>query len=295
MDILAETSRRYYQLLSIQESLKLQQQRIKQEQKALQVIRQRASAGAVSQADVSNMALRLARSSLQLNELQAQKSQAQQSLASMWLGAVEFSSAAGDLAQLPTLPSNEKLQTLLQESIDQLPDYRYQIALQRLADNQLKLAQANGTADLNVGIGLRQFEVSGDQALMFNVSMPLNFSNPNRGRIAAAQVRQQLSLEQTQLKHQELMLNLSRIQSMLNSDVQKAQSIRDELLPLAKALLSNTRKAYQQGRYSVLQWIDAQNQAFMLKRQLIDTQVRIFNQVLELERITGQPIVTHNI
>jgi len=57
-------------------------------------------------------------------------------------------------------------------------------------------------------------------------------------------------------------------------------------------LLSATQKAYRQGQYSVLQWIDAQNQVFNLEQDLINSQVRIFNQVLELERILGQSIIS---
>ncbi|MGK0476923.1 MAG: outer membrane protein TolC, partial [Oleispira sp.] len=60
----------------------------------------------------------------------------------------------------------------------------------------------------------------------------------------------------------------------------------------ARELLGTTQKAYQRGQYSVLQWIDAQNKVFNLEQDLINSQVRIFNQVLELERILGQSIVS---
>lgn len=295
LDTLAETSRRYYRLLSQQANIKLQQQRIDQENKALQVIQQRASAGAVSQADVSNMALRLARSKVEAQNLQAQFISAQQSLAAMWLNDVDFSHAQGDLSSVPKLPSEAQLQARINDSISKLPDDHYQVALQRLADSQLALARANGRADLDVSIGLRQFEITGDQALTFKFSMPLNVNNPNRGRIAAAQTQKQLSFEQAEMKHQQLALNLKRLQQTLVNDIQNAKSIENQLLPLASELLSNARKAYQQGRYSVLQWIDAQSQAFDLEKQLIDTHLRIFNLVLELERITGQPIVSNTI
>lgn len=295
LDTFAETSRRYYRLLSQQAKITLQQQRIEKESKALKVIKQRASAGAVSQADVSNMALRLASSKVEEKNLQSQLIAARQSLAVMWLGNVTFNLALGNLSNLPKLPSDRQLQSLITDSISKLPDYRYQVALQRLADSQLELAQANGRADLDVGIGLRQFEISGDQALIFNLSMPLNFSNPNRGRIAAAQAQKQLSFEQADMKQQQLALHLSRLQQSLFNNVQNAKSIEAELLPLASELLSNTQKAYRQGRYSVLQWIDAQSQTFELEQQLIDTRIRIFNQILELERIIGQPIVTAKI
>jgi len=39
-----------------------------------------------------------------------------------------------------------------------------------------------------------------------------------------------------------------------------------------------------------LQWVDAQTELFDLEYQLIEIQTRIYLQLLELERVTGQPM-----
>ena len=69
LDALAETSRRFYQLLALQKQSSVLETRIGQEKRALTIINQRANAGAVLQADVANMALRLARSKNTLEQL----------------------------------------------------------------------------------------------------------------------------------------------------------------------------------------------------------------------------------
>ena len=190
------------------------------------------------------------------------------------------------------MPDDDALTSIITQGINQLPDYRYQVALSRLADSRVTLTQANGSADLNLGLGLRHNDISGDQSLVLSASMPLNFSNPNRGRIASAQAQQVLSYEQLEIKRQQLSIELTRIQASLEKELRLAKRIKKHLLPLASELLSTTQKAYRQGQYTVLQWIDAQNQVFNLEQDLINSQVRIFNQVLELERILGQSIVT---
>ena len=294
LDVLAETSRRYYQLLALQKQKTLLSIRIGQEKRALNIINKRAKAGAVAQADVANMALGLARSNNTLEQLEFGIRLQQEALSAMWLGLTQkgLMQLQGNLSQLPQLLDDEALSDIISNGINQLPDYRYQVALSRLADSRTSLTQANGSADLNLGLGLRHNDISGDQSLVLNASMPLNFSNPNRGRIASAQAQQALSYEQLEIKRQQLTIELNRIQTQLKKELQLANRISKQLLPLASELLSTTQKAYRQGQYTVLQWIDAQNQVFNLEQDLINSQVRIFNQVLELERILGQSIVT---
>lgn len=291
LDILAETSRRYYSLLALQAENDLFRKRIQLEQQALKVIQQRANAGAVTQADVANMKLRLATSQSQQNNLMSDISIAKSQLAAMWLDEAAFDSVQGNVLRSLDLVDSKNIEQRVSLSIDALPAFRYQVALQRLADNQLALSQANGRRDLNVGVGIRQFESSGDQALTLNVSLPLNFSNPNRGRIAAAQSQQQLSALQVEMKRSQLSIQLQQVQQSLAKEQANAQRIENELLPLANELLSHTKTAYRQGRYSVLQWIDAQHQVFDLEQASINAHRNILNFVLELERITGQPIV----
>ena len=294
LDVLAETSRRYYQLLALQKQKTLLSIRIGQEKRALNIINKRAKAGAVAQADVANMALGLARSNNTLEQLEFGIRLQQEALSAMWLGLTQkgLMQLQGNLSQLPQLLDDKALSDIISNGINQLPDYRYQVALSRLADSRTSLTQANGSADLNLGLGLRHNDISGDQSLVLNASMPLNFSNPNRGRIASVQAQQALSYEQLEIKRQQLCIELTRIQASLEKELRLANRISKQLLPLASELLSTTQKAYRQGQYTVLQWIDAQNQVFNLEQDLINSQVRIFNQVLELERILGQSIVT---
>jgi cobalt-zinc-cadmium efflux system outer membrane protein len=292
LDVLAETSRRYYQLLALQKQKTLLETRIGQEKRALKIINKRAKSGAISQADVATMALGLSRSRNTLEQLDFSIKLQQDALSAMWLDQqIKPIKLQGSLSQLPSLPDEEDFLQIIQQGIKDLPDYRYQVALARLADSSLSLAQANGHSNIKLGLGLRHNDSSGEQSLVLSGSMPLNFNNPNRGRIASAQAQQTLSLEQLELKRQQLSIELKRIKTQLEQELQLAKRISLQLLPLASELLSATQKAYRQGQYTVLQWIDAQNQVFKLEQDLINSQVRIFNQVLELERILGQSII----
>jgi cobalt-zinc-cadmium efflux system outer membrane protein len=216
----------------------------------------------------------------------------------MWLAKADFSLAAGSLLQPPALPNQAELKANIDNGINQLqennglPDFRYQLAMQRLADNQLQLAQANGRSDITVNAGIRQLEATGDQAFSVGFSMPLAFENPNRGRIARAQIAQELSLQQTDIKRQQLALALEVIQQQLTANLEHVEHIENQQMPLARQLLQSSQSAYTRGQYSVLQWIDAQQQFFGLQLRLVDTRLTVLNQILELERVLGRPIVS---
>ena len=297
LDILAETSRRYYQLLALQKQKVLLSTRIGQEQRALKIIKKRAKAGGVAQADVATMELGLARSNNTFEQLKYEIALQKNWLSAMWLSQGSLSqthdnAVLGSLSKLPILPNKEALTQIIKQGIEQLPDYRYQIALARLADQQVALNKANGRANVNLGLGLRHNDSNNQQSLVLTASMPINFSNPNRGRIAIAQAGQALSQQQLADKRLQLSIELNRIGATLEKELQQAKEINNRLLPLASELLSSTQKAYRQGQYTVLQWIDAQNQVFNLEQDLINSQVRIFTQILELERILGQSVVS---
>lgn len=283
LDVLAETSRRYYQLLALQAKLKVNTQRQLEEANALKSIEQRARAGAIGQADVAKMALRQARTQDDGRLLQNGQSLAKLRLAAMWQGDGNFTKANGDLSQLPSIPNRAQVAT----AVEQSPNLLNQLALQRLSDANLNLAQAEGRSDINIGLGLRQFEATDDQALLLDFSMPLAFSNPNRGRIKAAQAEVELNSSQQLVLRRQLQLSLLEVRQQLVGSQQQAQRLQQTLLPLAQMLLSETRIGYRQGRYSVLQWVDAQAELFSVEAQLIEVQQQAFEQLLELERITG--------
>ncbi len=286
LDILAETSRRYYQTLALQEQIEWIKRRVSIENDALNIISLRARAGAVGKADVSKMGLRLARSEILEIQLTTALEQSKYRLASMWMSLPKFTRLDGSLASLPVIPDNK----MIVHAIDNLPIILNQLALQRLADSQLRLARSNGSSDINFSLGIKQHQLTSDQSLNLSFSMPLAFKNPNQGRILAAQAALDKSIQQTTWSKQQLKLTLLEIRQKLIGLKNRANSFKNKLLPKAKLHLEETEQGYQKGRYSVLQWVDAQSELFSIEATMINIHQQIYVQFLELERITGQPM-----
>lgn len=287
LDVLAETGRRYYQVLYVQALREWIARRAEQESRALITVRQRASAGSVLQADVSKMVLRLALSKALAAQFKDQQILAKAKLASMWLAAGNFQLAEGSFSDLPVIPDDQ----LLLDSLQQSPRLLSSVVATQVSGAKLRLAQANGRSDITLGLGLRRFEGSREQALLFNASMPLAWRNPRRGEISSAKAANELSQRQRQWVIRDLQLTLQQSLLRLHSLKRQSLCLQQQLLPKAAKLLRDTESGYQRGRVSVLQWADAQADLFQLQRQLIDTQSQLFNQLLELESITGQALV----
>jgi cobalt-zinc-cadmium efflux system outer membrane protein len=283
LDVIASLLRDYYQVLRLQHLMVWNTQRIKAEQAALNIIERRANAGVVGKADVIRMQLRLAKSKTQQSEFSTQHQNALNLLATHWAASADFDAVTGDITTTPTAPDL----TTLQLAIESTPDYLLSQAQRRISEAQLSLAQAESQADLTVSAGVRRLEANDDNAFVFGFSMPLQFNNRNQGNIAAAQAHYEQSLlEQTLLKTQ-LETALTRINSALASNLRQIEVVTTELTPVAHALLEEVKHGYKLGLYSVLQWVDAQDELFNIERDRIEAQYATHLQYLELERLSG--------
>jgi cobalt-zinc-cadmium efflux system outer membrane protein len=57
-----------------------------------------------------------------------------------------------------------------------------------------------------------------------------------------------------------------------------------------EAALDATREAFERGRYSYLEWVDAQDELVAIQRSLIDASANAHLYFAEIERLTGMPL-----
>lgn len=288
LEVLAETSRRYYFLLEQQALTANLVEREKLEREALKVITQRQQAGAIGSADAAKMTLRLAQTQMQQLKSKAETQRRKAQLAMMWLGSADFSHAQGSLTQLPPATDTEHFLNVIEAS----PAYRQKLMLNRLALAEIEQQRSLNRSDVTVGVGVRQFETSNDQALVFDISMPLSLNKPNRGNLAAAYSRQQWADQEQQLTHKQLSLEIQSLGQSLAGYRQQAQQLAEQQRPKAEQLLREVKRGYRQGLYDVLQLVDAQTELFSVKQQQIQLHRQWLLLRLAIERISGQALPT---
>ena len=281
--VLAETSRRYYSLLNHDAQEALLVKRIKQEKSALRLIQQRAKAGAVSEVDVRKMALHLEKSQTELLALRQSRKLLKMALASQWVSLPNFDRVSGNILTMPRIPSMDHVNNAIAQS----PEYLLKQAEIMAAQGQLKLEQSRSKADLALGGGVKYLNDQDSFGLTFTASMPLNFSNPNAGRIESASSQYQLSQQQAESAAKMLSITLHQLHQktlLLRSEI---NWINQRLLPKAKSLLQASQDALSKGQISVLQWADSEDEVFTLEAALIQNHTQIYLNLLDIEQVTG--------
>ena len=288
LDVVASMMRDYYDTLRLQYLIEWNEQRIKSENEALQVIKHRAKAGVVGQADVMRMELRLAKSQAKQAQLTSEHLNSLNVLSANWVDKPDFDKVEGVLSSLPKIPSDVVMKAALKET----PDYLLSAANSRINEARLSLAKAESKADVTVGAGIRRLEATNDNALVFSFSMPLQWNDRNQGNIASAHAQYEETLATQEILIKQLEIALGRIQVSMKSNLHHLERLQSELQPVADSLLSEVKRGYQLGQYGVLQWVDAQDELFNFERERIEAQHAVHLQFLELERLTGNNLIS---
>lgn len=284
--LLATTGERYYEALKFQTLLTLNNERHYVVSQALKAIKQRANAGAVSQADVTRMGYALSQVELEKAKLNSEFERARLSLNELWSEQHSYTNLAGNMATLIPLKSEQ----VLLNAVNQAPEFAMlqQQYLQQAAN--LTLQEANGQSDINVGAGLRYNQQSNTSSLLFSFSMPLQLSNSNSGNIEAANSQLALLREQQEQLRVQLRQQVRTLYAYYQGKTSQVQLLSEQVIPQAQTLIEQSLKSYQRGQISVLQLLDAQQVLFDSKRALINSYAALYQTHLALERLTGQSL-----
>ncbi|MDP5189690.1 TolC family protein [Rheinheimera baltica] len=286
LDALADTTEQYLQLLQLQNLQQWARDKIRREQAVLATAQLRSQAGNLNDADISRIKLRLIRSEIELADIKQAIESQRYRLAASWNRPPDFDAVSGDLTTLPLVPPLSELQHQLQQSTAL---QRY-ITLERVAQSELRLTDANSKADVRLSAGLRRNEASNDNALVFGLSMPLTLSDPKAGQRQAHMAEQELLAIQHQQSRTALSLLVQQQWLALEQLRNTVHIIQTQLLPEAMQLHSLSLQGYQQGQIDLLSLLSAGEELAQAQRDVIASQSRFHLTLLELERLTGQPI-----
>lgn len=288
LNVLADTADKFYQVLKWQQLIAWNQQRASKISDLLDVIKQRATAGAVSNADVSRIAFQLAQTKLSDISLNSELKKARYGLSQMWLSQPDFSDVIST-QQAVSIPS----EISWQEAVNQAPNYLLLAQQVRLQQAQLALAHANNVADFKVDAGLRYNAQSNDSSMVIGFSMPLNWQSPNQGTIAMADAKLADLTQQQAVLRRAIRSQVASIHTQMEADQAIALTLQNHLLAQAKQMLSDSETSYQNGQISVLQLLDAQHELFNSQRQLIELRISQQQSLVAMQRLTGRSLVSN--
>ena len=287
LDASANSARLFMLALALQTRLQQAEQAIEFARDVVKVIDQRVNVGNSPTAERARAKVELSRRLLEHEDIEHELLVAKRQLAAQWGSTqVEFTTVEGTLTQLPKVAGYSELKTRL----DLNPRLQYFVTSERWEESQLALAKAQSKPQWRLSAGVKHLSATDDQALVAGISVPLGVFDRQQGRVTEARAlmalnRAEREAEQVQLDnalygtHQELLHSLHIVNAYQN-----------EILPALATALKETRRAYDLGRYSFLEWQAVQRDYLDAQSTLVEASLAAHLKAIELERLTGVAI-----
>lgn len=288
LDLLGETARRYLAMVAAREQRGIAELDIAQRKRTVAAARQRLQAGASPESVLLTAQAALARAELERDRAGQRHIAARQHLAALW-GEREpgFDVAGGDPLELPRIDDTKALATLLERT----PELRQFADEQRVREARLQLARSEARADLDWSVGVRRLQADGDFGLVAGMSLPLGARTRAQPAIRAAEA--ELASLEIEREATDLSLYSTLVEAHGRYRVARAEvaRLRDDVLPKLGKAEAAAERAYRAGAIGYLEWAQLQSERTAMRRQQLDAALDAQRALIELQRLTGQPLV----
>ena len=288
LDVLGQVAQRFVATLALQEKLQLAAEAVALAEATHEIVTRRADRGAAPQAEVLRARAALTQSRIEQSHLRAAYESRKMALASLWgETSPDFQMLEGDLFQFG---SSDNFVALYQRVSDS-PAIQIYASEQRIREAEIQLARSQSESDIRWQVGIRRFEETDDTALTAGLSVPLFSGRRNRGEVQAALAAR----DEVRFRREDTLLRLhSRLfdaYHLRQQSIETVEQIRSQMLPDLTEALTQTREAYENGRYSYVEWTAAQRELLSARQALVDAATTaLLNQAL-IEQLTAQPLV----
>lgn len=284
VDVAAETARRFITLLANQARAVTVSEAVVLAEETVLAVTRRVESGGAPQADLARAEAELATTRLLQEDVEHELITARHRLAAQWgETAPNFAQVRGDPFVLP----NTEPFAALRGRIEQNQDIARYLSTERLAEAELRLAEAQRKPAWQARVGVRRLESTDDHALVAGITIPLAVRNRNQGRIAEARAAISQSRAETTAARIRIETTLFVLYKALQHSLHHATTLQNEIIPRVESALAETRAAYERGRYSYLEWRTVQAELIDARRELIEASIDAHRQVIEIERLTG--------
>jgi cobalt-zinc-cadmium efflux system outer membrane protein len=287
LDAAAETARRFIETLVFQERYRNAEMGVELAREAVEAVRRRVAASRALEAELNRAEAEFARAELRLDDYEHELLSAYYLLSAQW-GDTEpdFSAAQGDLSGMPRVDPFESLLT----RVEQNPDLVAFMSQSRVAEAELNLARARARPSWQLTGGVRRAEFSDDWSLVGGVIVPLRLGNRNQGRIAETRA----NLDQIELAADAarnfIATELFVLYQELTHNFELAARLETDVAPKYESALADTRRAFELGRSSYLEYRAVQTELLEVAYEVLDAHADAWRLAIEIERLVGESL-----
>lgn len=287
LELLSETTIAFVEAVSVQRRIALLDRRAAALEKLLPLMQRRVEAGASSPSEVSRTQAAVGMARLERERARLALAVARRELtALMGRDTPDFTSASGDLGRV-VRPA--PLENLI-KAIDDNPQLMRWTAIRAQRDGDLLVARLKPVPDVTAGIGWRYYSENGESAIRLGVSMPIPVLDRNRGAIREAQENSQKVHAERAGNRLSLIAVVAKAHDTAVSQLQQLDLLRKTVLPAARQALSTIEAGYGQGRFTVLEILDAYRTVTDAELMEHEALTSFHTAVATIEGLTASPI-----
>jgi cobalt-zinc-cadmium efflux system outer membrane protein len=286
LDVFVEVTKAFVGTLVAQRKVDIAADTLRIEQQFFGAVADRVRAGKVSPIEQQRADVSLANGRIILEKAKRELSIARDKLASFW-GSREarFAKVEGDLNNIVPPPPLERLTALAAQNPDLA---RWETEIQQ-REARLAVERSKEIPDLTIQGGVRKYGVGGT-AFVAGIGMPLPVFGTNRGNIGDAQAQLSKGLAQQRATEVRITTAIRESYTQLAAAYEEATTLRRDVLPAADAAFNGTSVGYRNGKFGLLEVLDARRSQTEAQNRLLDALSAYQAASAVTERLTGQSL-----
>ena len=292
LDVAADVARRFVETLHERELLRISEDGLRVAEQTRAAVARRAQAALAPAAETARAEVRIAQAKLDAEHAEHELESSRRFLAAaMGERDIRFGETVGDLYAMSGVAPLDDLLNRIETS----PDFVLFADEARVRDAEVRLAELKRRPDVRGQVGVRRYEEGDDVALVAGFSIPLQSGRRASYAIDAARAERSRTDAQREAAFLKVQAQLLAQYRELEHSQLEARILRENIIPQLTNALEKTEFAYQRGRYSYLEWTDAQRELIDARRRLTDVAARFHILRIEIERLTGQSLEAHGV
>ncbi|MBB1093655.1 TolC family protein [Rhodopseudomonas palustris] len=286
LEVLSEAAIAFLNVLGLQRRIEILDEQVDAIDKLTPLLQRRVDAGASSIAETGRAEVASALVKADRERTKASLTTARRELAIL-IGdtAPKFSAVSGRLDSIGRPPSFQAVVT----AIDANPQLVRWQAIYAQRNAQLILARLKPYPDVNLSVGWRRYNETGDNAVRLAVSVPIPLFDQNQGNILSAQESLAKTAAERKANRNTLIVLAGRAYDTLQGSLRELAILRETGIPKARDASAAIFEGYGQGRYSLLEVLDAQTSVALARLREQEAQQNFHVAVATIEGLVGNP------
>ncbi|OPF90659.1 Cobalt-zinc-cadmium resistance protein CzcC [Rhodopseudomonas palustris] len=286
LEVLSETAIAFVTVLGLQRRIQILDEQIAAIDAITPLLQRRVEAGASSVAETGRAEVASALVKADRERTRSALATARRELAIL-MGdtAAKFAAVSGRLEAIGKPPAFQSVIA----AIDANPQLVRWKAVYAQRNAELLLARLKPYPDVTVAAGWRRYNETGDDAVRVSVSVPIPLFDQNQGNILSAQESLAKTAAERQANRNTLIVIAGRAYDSLQGSLRELAILRDTAIPKARDAAAAISEGYGQGRYSLLEVLDAQGSVAQARLREQEAQQNFHVAVATIEGLVGNP------